>query len=149
QAQNSIKLENKKVTINNDGASVVCTAKETYSCYGTSQCTDNLRYEVYRTAIIDGPTEEEKTLPLDVVAQQVISNAAGGDTAAQAATTAAAADMVAEAENDNTKARPIASQAEANATTKPADAAEAEKANEAQGEAKPNEANPEATDLSI
>lgn len=92
---------------------------------------------------------EEKTLPLDVVAQQVISNAAGGDTAAQQATTAAAADIVAEAESDNTKARPIASQAEANATTKPADAAEAEKANEAQGEAKPNEANPEATDLSI
>lgn len=92
---------------------------------------------------------EEKTLPLDVVAQQVISNAAGGDAAAQAATTAAAADIVSEAETDNTKARPIVSQAEANATTKPADAAEAEKANEAQGEAKPNEANPEATDLSI
>jgi cell pole-organizing protein PopZ len=93
--------------------------------------------------------EEKKTLPLDVVAQQVISNAAGGDTAAQQATTAAAADIVAEAETDNTKARPIVSQAEANATTKPADAAEAEKANEAQGEAKPNEANPDATDLSI
>lgn len=93
--------------------------------------------------------DEEKTLPLDVVAQKVISNAQGGDTNAQAATTAAAADIVAEAEKDDAKARPIASQAEANATTKPADAAEAEKANEAQGEAKPNEANPEATDLSI
>lgn len=92
---------------------------------------------------------EEKSIPLETVAQQVISNAAGGDTAAQQATTAAAADIVAEAENDNTKARPIVSQAEANATTKPADAAEAEKANEAQGEAKPNEANPEATDLSL
>lgn len=97
----------------------------------------------------DAAEQEQKTLPLDVVAQQVISNAAGGDTAAQQATTAAAADIVAEAETDNTKARPIVSQAEANATTKPADAAEAEKANEAQGEAKPNEANPEATDLSI
>jgi len=93
--------------------------------------------------------EEEKTLPLEVVAQKVISNAAGGDASAQQATTAAAADIVAEAEKDDAKARPIASQAEANATTKPADAAEAEKANEAQGEAKPNEANPEATDLSI
>ena len=96
--------------------------------------------------------QEQKTLPLDVVAAQVISNAES-DTdkraAAQVATTAAAADIVAEAETDNTKARPIASQAEANATTKPADAAEAEKANEAQGEAKPNEANPEATDLSL
>nr|DAR30261.1 MAG TPA: attachment protein [Inoviridae sp.] len=93
--------------------------------------------------------DKEKSIPLDVVAQKVISNAAGGDTAAQAATTAAAADIVAEAEKDDAKARPIASQAEANATTKPADAAEAEKANEAQGEAKPNEANPEATDLSL
>lgn len=98
------------------------------------------------------PTAEddrERSIPLDVVAQKVISNAAGGDAAAQAATTAAAADIVAEAEKDDAKARPIASQAEANATTKPADAAEAEKANEAQGEAKPNEANPEATDLSL
>lgn len=96
--------------------------------------------------------QEEKTLPLITVAQQVISNAESNTdkrAAAQAATTAAAADIVAEAEKDDAKARPIASQAEANATTKPADAAEAEKANEAQGEAKPNEANPEATDLSI
>lgn len=93
--------------------------------------------------------DEKKTLPLEVVAQKVISNAEGGDVNAQAATTTAAADIVAEAEKDDAKARPIASQAEANATTKPADAAEAEKANEAQGEAKPNEANPEATDLSI
>lgn len=92
---------------------------------------------------------EEKYLPLPVVAEKVISNAAGGDVNAQAATTAAAADIVAEAEKDAVKARPIVSQAEANAKTKPADAAEAEKANEAQGEAKPNEANPEATDLSI
>lgn len=150
QAQSSIKLENKKVTINNNGASVVCTARQTYSCGGgTRECYDSLRYEVHRTAIIDGPTEEEKSLPLDVVAQQVISNAAGGDIAAQAATTAAAADIVSEAEQDDAKARPIASQAEANATTKPADAAEAEKANEATGEAKPNTANPDATDLSI
>lgn len=150
QAQTSIKLENKKVIINNNGASVLCTASQTYLCDGgTRECKDSLRYEAYRTAIIDGPTEEEKSLPLEVVAQQVISNAAGGDASAQAATTAAAADIVAEAEKDDTKARPIASQAEANATTKPADAAEAEKANEAQGEAKPNEANPEATDLSL
>lgn len=103
------------------------------------------------TATIVGEAEQEepKTIPLETVAQQVISNAEAGDTNAQAATTAAAADIVAEAEKDDAKARPIASQAEANATTKPADAAEAEKANEAQGEAKPNEANPEATDLSI
>ena len=95
---------------------------------------------------------EQKTLPLETVASQVISNAES-DTdkraAAQVATTAAAADIVAEAEQDDAKARPIASQAEANAETKPADAAEAEKANEAQGQTKPNEANPEATDISL
>lgn len=92
---------------------------------------------------------ERKTLPLETVAQKVISNAEGGDINAQVATTPAAADIVAEAETDQSKARPIASQAEANAETKPADAAEAEKANEAQGESKPNTQNPEAMDISL
>lgn len=55
---------------------------------------------------------EEKTIPLETVAQQVISNAASGDSNAQVATTAAAADIVAEAETDNTKARPIINQLE-------------------------------------
>lgn len=73
--------------------------------------------------------DEEKTLPLDVVSAQVISNAESEDTNAQVATTAAAADIVAEAETDNTKARPIANQAEANAETKPADADAAASAN--------------------
>ncbi|ENX64806.1 hypothetical protein F884_01511 [Acinetobacter sp. CIP 102143] len=63
------------------------------------------------------PTAEddrEKTLPLDVVAQKVISNAEAGDTNAQVATTAAAAaaDIINEAENDNVKARPIVQQLE-------------------------------------
>ena len=93
--------------------------------------------------------DEEKTLPLDAVAAQVISNAEADDTNAQSATTAAAADIVNEAEKDNTKSRPIASQAEANATTKPADAAESDKANDATGQSKPNTANPDVTDLSI
>lgn len=92
---------------------------------------------------------EEKTLPLETVAQKVISNAESGDTNAQAATTAAAADIVAEAETDSAKARPIVNQLESSAQTKPADEAAAEKANEATGEAKPNTANPDATDLSI
>lgn len=92
---------------------------------------------------------ERKTLPLETVAQKVISNAEGGDINAQVATTAAAADIVAEAEKDNVKARPIAQQLESSAQTKPADEAAAEKANEAQGQSKPNEANPEAMDLSL
>lgn len=92
---------------------------------------------------------ENKTLPLDVVAQKVISNAEAGDTNSQVATTAAAADIVAEAEKDDVKARPIAQQLEASAQTKPADEAAAEKANEATGTSKPNTANPEATDLAL
>lgn len=92
---------------------------------------------------------QPKTLPLETVAQQVISNAEAGDTNAQAATTAAAADIVAEAETDSAKARPIVNQLESSAQTKPADEAAAEKANEAQGQSKPNEANPEAMDLSL
>lgn len=93
--------------------------------------------------------DEKKTLPLEVVAQKVISNAESGDTNAQVATTAAAADIVAEAEKDDAKARPIVNQLESSAQTKPADEAAAEKANEAQGQSKPNEANPEAMDLSL
>lgn len=83
----------------------------------------------YANPAYDPNAREEKYIPLPTVAQKVISNAAGGDAAAQQATTAAAADIVAEAETDNTKARPIASQAEANAETKPADADAAASAN--------------------
>lgn len=93
--------------------------------------------------------EQEKSIPLETVAQKVISNAESGDTNAQVATTAAAADIVAEAENDSAKARPIVNQLEASAQTKPADEAAAEKANEAQGQSKPNTQNPEAMDLSL
>lgn len=60
------------------------------------------------------PVEEQepKTLPLDVVSAQVISNAESGDSNAKVATTAAAADIINEAENDNVKARPIVQQLE-------------------------------------
>lgn len=61
--------------------------------------------------------EEEKYLPLPTVAQKVISNAAGGDTHAQQAIVAAAQDIINEAETDNTKARPIVNQLEANSET--------------------------------
>lgn len=60
---------------------------------------------------------EEKYLPLPVVAQKVISNAASGDADAQQAIVAAAQDIINEAETDNTKARPIVNQLEANAET--------------------------------
>lgn len=60
---------------------------------------------------------EEKSIPLTTVAQKVISNAENGDTQAQVATVAAAQDIINEAETDNTKARPIVNQLEANAET--------------------------------
>ena len=84
--------------------------------------------------------DEEKTLPLDVVANQVISNAESGDTNAQVATTSAAADIVNDAQNDSTKARPIVNQLEANAETKTEE--------EATGQSKPN-TETGGTDLSL
>ena len=103
--------------------------------------------------IIDTSSEDkEKSIPLADVAAQVISNAESNTdkrAAAQVATAAAAADIVAEAETDSVKARPIAQQLEASSSTKPADPDVADKAAQAQGSAKPNEANPEATDLAL
>lgn len=74
--------------------------------------------------------QEEKSIPLDVVAQKVIDNAENGNSDAKVATTAAAADIVNDAHNDDAKARPIVNQLEANATT--------EADNTATGETKPN-----------
>jgi len=56
--------------------------------------------------------DTKKTLPLSTVAQQVISNAASGNADAQTVVRAAADTIVAEAETDNTKARPIVQQLE-------------------------------------
>lgn len=69
---------------------------------------------------------DKKTLPLDVVAAQVISNAESGNADAQVATTAAAADIVNDAQNDSTKARPIVNQLEANSKTETDESASAE-----------------------
>lgn len=93
--------------------------------------------------------EEEKYLPLDVVASKVISNANAGDSSAQVATTAAAADIVAEAEQDDAKARPIAQQLEASSSTKPADEAAAAQANTATGTQTQNPSKPDTTDLKL
>lgn len=60
---------------------------------------------------------ERKSIPLSSVASQVINNAEQGDTRAQVATVAAAQDIINEAETDQTKARPIVNQLEANAET--------------------------------
>lgn len=95
------------------------------------------------------PQEEEKSLPLETVAAQVISNAAANDVEAQKAVVSAASDIVAEAETDNTKARPIVQQLESSAQTKPADAAAAESANTATGTQTQNPSKPETNDLAL
>lgn len=90
---------------------------------------------------------QRKTLPLSPVAAQVISNAESNTdkrAAAQVATMAAAADIVAEAESDNVKARPIVNQLDANAKTE-TDA----DANTATGSQTQNPTKPETTDLKL
>lgn len=85
--------------------------------------------------------EEEKSIPLETVAQQVISNAAGGDSSAQQAITAAAQDVINEAENDSAKAAPIVQQLEASK------AIEAE--NTATGEQTQNPDKPNVTNIKL
>lgn len=95
---------------------------------------------------------EQKSIPLETVATQVISNAESNTdkrAAAQVATTSAAADIVAEAEKDNVKARPIAQQLESSASTKPADEAAAAEANTATGTQTQNPTKPDTTDLKL
>lgn len=93
--------------------------------------------------------DETKTLPLEVVANKVISNAESGVTSAQSVTGSAAADIVAEAQKDNVKARPITQQLESSASTKPANEAAAAEANTATGTQTQNPTKPEATDLKL
>lgn len=105
--------------------------------YGTSSSGWS-EWRYYGYATVNNPAydpskpqedNEEKSIPLSTVAAQVINNAEQGDTRAQVATVAAAQDIINEAETDQTKARPIVSQAEANAETKPADEDAAANAN--------------------
>jgi hypothetical protein len=112
--------------------------------YGSDSAYDNV--PIYREQAAE---KEEKYLPLPTVAAQVISNAESGDTSAQVATTAAAADIVAEAEKDDVKARPITQQLEATSTTKPADEAAAAESNTATGSQTQNPTKPDTTDLKL
>lgn len=93
--------------------------------YGNAPITGRKAYASVVTGTVD---REQKTLPLETVAAQVISNAesetdAQRKAAAQTATMAAAADIVQEAETDDTKARPIATQLDQAATTATEEAA--------------------------
>ena len=98
-----------------NSTSAVCTLQHTA---GASYILKpSVRLVANPTYDPEAEEQEQKTLPLDVVAQQVISNAASGDAQAQQAIVAAAQDIINEAETDNTKARPIVNQLEANAET--------------------------------
>ncbi|EEY93730.1 hypothetical protein HMPREF0026_01006 [Acinetobacter junii SH205] len=97
------------------------------------------------TATIVGNVEkdEPKTLPLSTVAAQVISNADSHPdqdkkVGAQAATTQAAQDMLA---NDSSTQSNVETQLNANASTQTSE--------QATGNTKPNEANPEITDITL
>lgn len=77
--------------------------------------------ESYYVVVTEEDTEE-KSIPLETVAAQVISNAESSTdenvkVGAQTATMAAAADIVNEAESDETKARPIATELDKAAST--------------------------------
>ncbi len=75
------------------------------------------------------PDTQPKSFPLSNLATKVIDNAKTGEPKAQAAIMQAATDILAEAETDSTKARPITNQLEQSAETKPADAVDALKQN--------------------
>ncbi|MEN8392534.1 hypothetical protein ABFP25_15635 [Acinetobacter indicus] len=129
---------NANCTVRSDGSTYDCTYTVDYQ--GKPQQRTTIIRAVANPNYDPEAEREQKTLPLETVAAQVISNAES-DTdkraAAQVATTAAAADIVNEAETDDTKARPIANQAEANAETKPADPDAAAGANSGSATATP------------
>ncbi len=100
-------------SVNTDGTNWFCPSPQ----FGSSNRGAVIKQAANPNYDPEAAEQEQKTLPLDVVAQKVISNAAGGDAHAQQAIVAAAQDIINEAETDNTKARPIVNQLEANAET--------------------------------
>lgn len=142
--------------------SITCTSNQVTIQHETKWCTSNcapgsvytyggIPSQQTSTLSIVGtaPQEDKKSLPLSTVASQVISNAESESDAqkkasAQAATMAAAADIVQEAETDETKARPIATELDKAASTPTSETATGESTatNPTTGEA-------ETTDLSL
>lgn len=92
----------------------------TYKCAYYNFNNIDTVYLDYNPTYNPNAQQEKKTLPLATVAAQVISNAQS-DTdkkvGAQTATMAAAQDIVNDAESDDTKARPIATELDKNAST--------------------------------
>lgn len=115
-----------------DAANATCTEKgwgtaTSYSKFATqssspyeswtANCSNGYTYQFY---LVDNPSStgnsEPKSLPLSTVSNEIISMAEGGNATAQQAIKAAADTIVAEAETDSTKARPIVSQFEQTST---------------------------------
>lgn len=120
------------------------TSNDRYTCtilHGSGSVHTADVYIVNNPAYDPNAEKEERYLPLDVVAQQVISNSAAGDVSAQQAITAAAQDVINEAENDSAKAAPIIQQLEASK------AIEAE--NTATGEQTQNPDKPNVTNIKL
>lgn len=97
----------------------------------------------YVTVQMKPTAQEERKIPLDAVSTQVISNAESHPdeqkkAGAQSATSAAAQDMLA---NDAATQSDVETQLNANAKTQTSE--------QATGNTKPNEANPEVTDISL
>lgn len=94
------------------------TIKAVYAASGPYKgycvLSDNPNFNLFAAPSTDTtiPEDQKKHLPLDTVAQKVISNAEAGNADAQTVTKAAADTIVAEAETDNVKARPIINQLE-------------------------------------
>lgn len=120
----------------------LCNVKDS-SNYESKRSVSFNYYYVASNPTKPQESDDTKSIPLDVVAQKVISNAEAGNSDAQVATTAAAADIVNDAQKDDAKARPIVNQLDANSKTE----TDADAGN-ATGETKPNTTTG-GTDLSL
>lgn len=118
-----------------------------YDTYNTSGGTKTVRTQyanrIANPAYDPNAEQEERTLGLDVVSQQVIDNAENSSDSdvkagAQVATVGAAEDMLA---NNAATQSDVEQQLNTNAQT--------ETSEQATGETKPNEANPDITDISL
>lgn len=123
-----------------------------YGCYTTFKDGHSgfaLNFNYAQNPAYDPNAEsqgEEKSIPLETVAQEVISQADAGSAVAASAVQAAAQDILNEAEKDESKARPIINPLEQNASTATTETSTATAT-------KPNTANPDAppdvTDIAL
>ncbi|WP_434278987.1 hypothetical protein [Acinetobacter sp. CE-15] len=107
-------VKNNSDAINISSVTAVLEENNNFSCKAIFNYSGQYGYVA---TFIQIPNEE-KTLPLDVVSQEIINNAESGNADAQAVTLAAAQAIVSEAENDATKAKEIEDEFERNSDEK-------------------------------